>query len=416
MMKHLKAEIVAVGTELLLGQIANTNAQWLSQQLALYGINVYNHTVVGDNPGRVEEAFQMAQKRSDIIIVTGGLGPTEDDLTREAFQAISGMEMIEDKTAMGKIELFFQNHQVEMTPNNRRQARVFKGSTVLKNNAGMAPGMKVTLAEKTWFFLPGVPREMKQITKDEIIPYLQVMIGNEQIIKSLVLKFIGIGESSLEHELKDLIQAQSNPTIAPLAQDDGVVIRLTAKGKSEKSIKQLLNNTKIQILERVGEFYFGEDDQVIEEVIVELLKKQKKKLAAAESLTGGMFTEKVVSVNGASEVCPGGIICYDTAIKRDILGVSEQIIQNKGTVSEECALEMAEKVRKLFGSDIGIGFTGVAGPTQTEGNPVGKVFISISDIHGYQKVEEYLFTGTRNSIRKRACLKGLEIIYNYLKS
>nr|WP_087973539.1 competence/damage-inducible protein A [Oceanobacillus rekensis] len=415
-MKHLKAEIVAVGTELLLGQIANTNAQWLSQQLALYGINVYNHTVVGDNPGRVEEAFQMAQKRSDIIIVTGGLGPTEDDLTREAFQAISGMEMIEDKTAMGKIELFFQNHQVEMTPNNRRQARVFKGSTVLKNNAGMAPGMKVTLAEKTWFFLPGVPREMKQITKDEIIPYLQVMIGNEQIIKSLVLKFIGIGESSLEHELKDLIQAQSNPTIAPLAQDDGVVIRLTAKGKSEKSIKQLLNNTKIQILERVGEFYFGEDDQVIEEVIVELLKKQKKKLAAAESLTGGMFTEKVVSVNGASEVCPGGIICYDTAIKRDILGVSEQIIQNKGTVSEECALEMAEKVRKLFGSDIGIGFTGVAGPTQTEGNPVGKVFISISDIHGYQKVEEYLFTGTRNSIRKRACLKGLEIIYNYLKS
>lgn len=405
-MKHIKAEIVAVGTELLLGQIANTNAQWLSQQLALYGINVYNHTVVGDNLGRVEEAFQMAKKRSDIIIVTGGLGPTEDDLTREAFQLISGMEMIEDKPSMEKIELFFENHQVKMTPNNRKQARVFKGSAVLKNNVGMAPGMKVTIADKTWFFLPGVPREMKQITEDEIIPYLHMLTGNEQIIKSLVLKFIGIGESSLEHELKDLIQVQSNPTIAPLAGDDGVLIRITAKGTSEESLNQLLNNTKVQILERVGDFYFGEDDQVIEGVIVELLKKQNKKIAAAESLTGGMFTEKIISVDGASEVCPGGIICYDAEIKRDVLGVSERTIQNKGTVSEECALEMAERVRILLGSDIGIAFTGVAGPAQTEGKPVGKVFIAISDIHGHQIVKEFLFTGTRNAIRKRASIKG----------
>ncbi|MFC4023081.1 competence/damage-inducible protein A [Oceanobacillus longus] len=415
-MRQYKGEIVAVGTELLLGQIANTNAQWLSQQMALYGINVYNHTVVGDNLERVEEAFKMAQKRSDIIIVTGGLGPTDDDLTREAFEQISGMEMIEDKTSMEKIELFFRNHNVKMTPNNRKQARVFKGSTVLKNSVGMAPGMRVEFAEKTWFFLPGVPREMKQITKEEIIPYLHQLTDKEQIIKSLVLKFIGIGESSLEHELKDLIQAQSNPTIAPLAQEDGVVIRLTAKEKSEEKLDELLYHTKMQILARVGEFYFGEDNDVIEQVIVELLKKQNKRIAAAESLTGGLFTEKIVSVNGASFVCPGGIVCYDAAIKQEVLGVSEETIQNKGTVSEECAHEMSENVRKLLRSDIGISFTGIAGPTPTEGKPVGKVYISISDVNGYQKVEEFLFTGSRSSIRKRASLKGLEIIYNYLKS
>ncbi|WP_067730152.1 competence/damage-inducible protein A [Oceanobacillus damuensis] len=414
-MRQYKAEIVAVGTELLLGQIANTNAQWLSQQLAMYGINVYNHAVVGDNLQRVEEAFRLAQNRSDMIIVTGGLGPTEDDLTREAFQLISKMELVEDKQSMEKIELFFKNQNRTMTPNNRKQARVFKGCTVLKNNAGMAPGMKVELEGKTWFFLPGVPREMKQIAGEKIFPSIKELTGSNQIIKSLVLKFIGIGESTLEHKLKDLIQAQTNPTIAPLAQEDGVVIRLTAKEDSEADLDSLLNNTKTEILDRVGNYYFGEDEQVIEQVIVQLLANQNKKVAAAESLTGGMFTEKIVSVDGASAVCPGGIVCYDAKIKRDVLGVSAETIGSKGTVSEECALEMAENVRRLFGSHVGIAFTGVAGPTETEGKPVGEVFISISDGSGYQKVERFLFAGNRDSIRKRACVKGLEMIFNYLK-
>ncbi len=415
-MKQLKAEIVAVGTELLLGQIANTNAQWLSQQLAQYGINVYNHAVVGDNLNRVEEAFLHAQNRSDIIIVTGGLGPTDDDLTREAFQQISKLEMVEHKATLDKIERYFKNHTSKMTPNNRKQARIFKGCTVLENNAGMAPGMKVELEGRVWFFLPGVPREMKRITTDEIVPFLRDLTGDEQMIKSLVLKFIGIGESTLEHELKDLIIAQSNPTIAPLAQDDGVVIRLTAKGASEKQLDELLGKTKEQILARVGGHFFGENDQTIEQVIVELLLKQNKKMAAAESLTGGMFTEKIISVSGASRVCSGGLVCYDTAIKRNILGVTEQTIQEKGTVSEACAYEMAEQIRIKFASQIGIGFTGVAGPDEMEGQPVGKVYIAISDKNGYKKVESFLFNGARSAVRKRACLKGLELLFNYLKS
>ncbi|MBP2077726.1 competence/damage-inducible protein A [Oceanobacillus polygoni] len=415
-MKQVKAEIVAVGTELLLGQIANTNAQWLSQQLAQYGINVYNHAVVGDNLDRVEEAFLQAQGRSDIIIVTGGLGPTDDDLTREAFQRISKLEMVEHQATIDKIEMYFKNHTSNMTPNNRKQARIFKGCTVLKNNAGMAPGMKVELEGKSWFFLPGVPREMKRITTDEIIPFLRNLTGDAQMIKSLVLKFIGIGESTLEHELKDLIIAQSNPTIAPLAQDDGVVIRLTAKGSSEKQLDELLGKTKEQILARVGDHFFGENDQTIEQVIVELLQSKNKKLAAAESLTGGMFTEKIISVSGASSVCPGGLVCYDTKVKQNILGVAEQTIQEEGTVSEACAAEMADQIRKKFDSQIGISFTGVAGPNEIEGQPVGKVYIAISDANGYKKVDSFLFTGARFSIRKRASIKGLEILFNYLKS
>uniref|UniRef100_UPI003016F1BD CinA family nicotinamide mononucleotide deamidase-related protein n=1 Tax=Oceanobacillus massiliensis TaxID=1465765 RepID=UPI003016F1BD len=307
-------------------------------------------------------------------------------------------------------------HKLNMTANNRKQARVFKRSAVLANNVGMAPGMRVELAGKTWFFLPGVPKEMKQIAADEIMPYLSRLTGNEQRIKSLVLKFIGIGESALEHELKDIIQGQSNPTIAPLAQEDGVVIRLTAKERTEAQLDNLLEKSKEQILGKVGDYYFGSDDQTIEQVIVDLLKKQNKQLSAAESLTGGLFTEKIVSVSGASSVCPGGIVSYAAEIKHNILGVSERTIQTKGTVSEECAREMAEKARMLFGTQIGISFTGVAGPDLLEGKPAGTVFISISDEDGYTSTNEYLFTGNRSSIRKRACLKGLEIIYNYLKS
>src|SRR5690625_1193594 len=222
MTKQFKSEIIAVGTELLLGQIANTNAQWLSKELAKYGINVYQHVVVGDNLSRVLNAFKLAHERSDIIIVTGGLGPTDDDMTREAFQAMTGMEVIEHTASMEKIKAFFEKQKSVMTPNNRRQARVFEGAEVLHNQTGMAPGMITTYEGKTWVFLPGVPREMKSLSRNDVFPYLQKLTGQEEIIQSTILKFIGIGESALEHDLQDLIKEQFNPTIAPLAQSDGV--------------------------------------------------------------------------------------------------------------------------------------------------------------------------------------------------
>ncbi|MCJ0931136.1 competence/damage-inducible protein A [Virgibacillus halodenitrificans] len=416
MTKQIKTEIIAVGTELLLGQIANTNAQWLSQQLAKYGLNVYYHGVVGDNLARVEETFRSAHERSDIIIVTGGLGPTDDDLTREGFQRISNLRIVEDQPAMEKIISYFKKQNTEMTPNNRKQARIFEGAHVLDNKMGMAPGMIVSFEKKTWIFLPGVPREMKYLAENEVFPYLQEMTGQSDIIKSTVLKFIGIGESRLEHELYDLIKNQSNPTIAPLAQNDGVVIRLTVKAKADEEADKLLDLTKQKILGKIGRYHYGTDEQTVEEELIRLLKQAGKKIAAAESLTGGKFTERLVSVEGASQVCRGGIICYDAKMKSDLLGVSNEVIRSFGTVSKECALEMAENAWKRTDSDFGIGFTGVAGPGQMENKPVGTVFITVSDREGKHVVQEYSFQGDRTAIRSKAVLKGFEILFNYIKS
>ncbi|MFC3040010.1 competence/damage-inducible protein A [Virgibacillus xinjiangensis] len=414
MTKPLKAEIIAVGTELLLGQIANTNAQWLSKQFAATGINVYQHAVVGDNLDRVTAVFAGAQKRSDIILVTGGLGPTEDDLTREAFQKISGLQMVEHASSMKKIETFFKERQMDMTPNNRKQARVFAGAKVLENKAGMAPGMIVEHAGRTWIFLPGVPREMKWLTEHAVLPYLQQVKGMKGVIKSAVLKFIGIGESLLEDKVSSLIQAQSNPTIAPLAQEEGVVIRLTAKADTMEEADELIEETKQQILAKVGKHFVGMDEDSIEEQVVSLLKEKHKQIAAAESLTGGMFTERLVSVEGASKVCAGGIVSYTEEVKKNVLGVSEKTIRENGTVSRECAMEMAERVRQKLGADIGISFTGVAGPEEVEGHPAGTVFIAIMPRDGMVSVEKFTLHGTRNSIRKKAVLKGLQLIFEAL--
>ncbi|CDQ40046.1 hypothetical protein M948_15065 [Virgibacillus sp. CM-4] len=415
MIKQVKAEIVAVGTELLLGQIANTNAQWLSQQLANYGINVYNHVVVGDNLTRVEESFYQAQQRSDLIIVTGGLGPTDDDLTREAFQNISQLSMIEHQPSMEKITAYFAKQQATMTPNNRKQARVFEGAEVWLNNAGMAPGMCVSFQNRTWIFLPGVPREMKALATEHLFPLVQQLVGKNEIIKSKVLKFIGIGESKLEHELKDIIQAQTNPTIAPLAQDDGIVIRLTAKSESDLQASQLIEHTEDQIINRVGSYFYGSDQDTLEGKVIDLLIKKQKKLAVAESITGGLFTGKISSVSGVSSVFEGGIVSYAAHVKQHVLDISEETLTDKGTISEACALAMAKNVAAKLGVPVGIGFTGVAGPDEVEGQPVGTVYIAIYD-DGKEQVEKWMFQGDRNTIRNRAVLKGMELLYKWLKS
>lgn len=415
MTKNYQAEIVAVGTELLLGQIANTNAQWLSEQLATYGINVYNHTVVGDNLDRVEQTFRLAQSRSDIVIVTGGLGPTEDDLTREGFEQMTGLEILEDKTTMEKIESYFKERNRTMTPNNRKQARVFKGASVLKNNAGMAPGMYVDYQDTHWFFLPGVPREMKQISSEELFPFLENLTGKQQVIQSTVLKFIGIGESNLEHELTDMIHGQTNPTIAPLAQDQGVVIRVTASASSKEDAQKLVADKKQEILARIGEYCFGEDDQTIENKVIELLAEKEKTIGAAESLTGGLFSSNLVSAAGASNVFAGSLITYQTSAKESLLDLSPEWIAEYGVVSKECAEKMAEQAAFKLNTPMAISFTGVAGPDTQEEKPVGQVYIAIFDEEKIVESSSILLSGNRNNIRERAALKGFELLYQYLK-
>lgn len=414
MKKQYKAEIIAVGTELLLGQIANTNAQWISEQLALYGINVYNHVVVGDNLSRVADTFKQAHERSDIIIVTGGLGPTEDDLTREAFQKLCNIPIVEHEPSMKKIEDWFKRTGWQMTPNNRRQARIFETATVLLNRQGMAPGMIVQFEERTWIFLPGVPREMKAMFKDEILPYLYKLTGKEQMIRSTILKFLGIGESALEHELQDVIREQTNPTIAPLATDDGIIIRLTAKADSEEGLDALLAEAKSAVLLKVGDYFVAENDETIEQVIIEQFKKQQLTIAAAESLTGGKFTDRLISVPGASDVVQGGVVCYSPAVKMGLLEVPEQVIVQKGTVSEACALSLARNVREKLQSTVGISFTGVAGPNEVEGKQVGTVYIGLSVAGEEDKAFGFQFQGDRNTIRNRTVMKGLELIFKYV--
>lgn len=416
MKQLLRTEIIAVGTELLLGQIANTNAQWMSKQLAAYGINTYFHTVVGDNIDRLQAVMKRASERSNVIIVSGGLGPTEDDLSREAFQQISHLNIVNDELALERINSFFKAQGVEMTPNNLRQARVFEHSTVLENKYGMAPGNLVEYGGNRWIFLPGVPREMKQIFTDDVLPYLRKLNG-KQVIESHVLRFIGIGESILEHKLKDLIVNQQNPTIAPLSDKDGITIRLTAKAETVAIAKEMLLKTKGLILERVGQFCYGENNETIEQTVFQLLRDTGKKLAVAESLTGGAFQSKFVSVDGASTVFNGGIVSYATSAKINVLRVQEETIAEFGTVSEQCANEMARNVSELMDANISLSFTGVAGPKPAEDKEVGTVYICLYDRKkDTNLVEQFTFRGSRKQIRHRAVLKGFEKLFNYLKN
>ncbi len=415
-MSHsVKAEIIAVGTELLLGQIPNTNAQWLSEQLATYGINVFHHSVLGDNYERLSSLFSMAQKRSDLVIVSGGLGPTEDDLTREAASEVLQKSIVEDEETMKKIEDYYKQNGQTMSPNNRKQARLFEGSDILVNHVGMAPGMAVQKDDTLWIFLPGVPREMKSIMKEYGFPYIQNHFPDQDPLYSKMLRFIGIGESQLEHDLKDLIEAQENPTIAPLANNGEVALRLTAKAQTEEKAKEMVHFVEQKVFDQVGDYVYGYDDDSIERTVFNMLKEQNLTLSAAESLTGGQFIERLVTLEGASSVCNGGIVCYAQSVKENVLEVPNLILNQYGTVSEECAVSMAVNVAEKLDSKIGISFTGVAGPDSVEGHPVGTVYIGIYIEGESPFAESFFIDGDRNMMRAKTVKKGYGLLYHHLK-
>jgi nicotinamide-nucleotide amidase len=410
----LNAEIIAVGSELLLGQIANTNAQFLSQQLAGLGINVYFHTVVGDNAARLEQAVKLAQTRADLIIFTGGLGPTKDDLTKETIARLLQRELVTDEEALRSIEAYFARTNRIMTENNKKQALVLQGSTVLKNEHGMAPGMAITIDSITYMLLPGPPKEMQPMFRKYGRAFLLEKLGQQERIESRVLRFFGIGESELETRIQDLIDQQSNPTIAPLAGDGEVILRLTAKHRSEAEAKKLLDETEKKIVERVGAYLYGYNEETLFEKAVQTLKAQKKTVAAAESLTGGLFLEQLTAVPGASKVVRGGIVCYANDVKEKVLGVPHAVLTADGAVSEPCARLLAENVRKLCQADIGISFTGVAGPDPLEGKPVGTVYIGISTSDNRTDVYPVTLSGQRDAIRVRTAKYGCSFLLKAL--
>lgn len=411
----MNAEIIAVGSELLLGQIANTNAQFISKSLAEIGVNVYYHTVVGDNPKRLKKAIEIAESRANLIIYTGGLGPTKDDITKDVVASYIGKTLITDQKAMGNIEDYFKKVKQVMTENNRKQALIIAGSEVFHNHNGMAPGMAVTHGEILHILMPGPPSEMRPMHQDYTVPYLLRLMDRVERIDSRVLRFYGIGESQLETDIEDLLDQQSNPTIAPLASDGEVTLRITAKHESTAEADKLLKQTEEKILSRVGQYFYGYDDTTIMNELINLLKENELTISAAESLTGGMFQEKMTDIQGAGLILKGGIVVYTNEAKKKLLKVEQSTIDKYGVVSEQCAMEMADNIKAMLQSDIGISFTGVAGPDELEGHPVGTVYIGIA-IAGQQTYAKKLdLGGMREVNRVRSMKYGCHFLIHKLR-
>jgi len=410
----LKAEIIAVGTELLLGQIVNTNAQVISNALQEIGIDVYFHTCVGDNPERLMSVLETGFNRSDIIILTGGLGPTADDLTKETVAAFFNLKMIVDEGSLKDIKCYFAERGMPFTRNNCKQALVPEGCIALKNKIGTAPGILLNKNGKIIILLPGPPREMELILKDEVIPYLSKM--SSSTIFSKVLKFYGIGESALEEKLEDLISQQTNPTIAPLAKAGEVTIRLTAKAESRLVAEKIIKPVEEEIIKRVGDFLYGYDDDSVEEIVAKLLAKYNKTIALAESCTGGLMAHKLTNIPGISQFFERGIVSYSNRSKEELLKVNPATLNKYGAVSEETAREMAEGIRVSSGTDIGISITGIAGPSGgSPEKPVGLVYIGYSD-YNICFAEKHIFNGKRIDIKEHSVNSAFHLLRKMLQN
>ncbi|WP_100332015.1 competence/damage-inducible protein A [Bacillus xiapuensis] len=410
----MNAEIIAVGSELLLGQITNTNAQFLSQHLAELGINVHHHSVVGDNMDRLIHVVQEAEKRAHLLIFTGGLGPTKDDLTKEAIAAHIGRELVYHEEALRSMEKYFMKTKRIMTENNKKQALVMKGATVLPNDHGMAPGMFLQAGNHHYMLLPGPPREMQPMFIQYGKTALAGLLEKVEKIDSRVLRFFGIGEAALEMAVEDLLVNQKNPTIAPLAGDGEVTLRITAKHESEEEARRMIQEAEDEILRRVGHYFYGYDNTTIAAELADLLKRKHVTIAAAESLTGGLFQSELAAAPGISSVFKGGVVCYTKEIKQQLVRVKAATIAEHGTVSEACAIELAENIRALLDADIGISFTGVAGPDPLEGKETGTVWIGIAQRKGSAKAFRLHLSGSRSGIRKRSVKYGCHYLLQTL--
>ena len=384
-MKNIKcAEILCVGTELLLGDIINTNAAYLSRKLAELGISVYHQTVVGDNPARLKAAFTLALDRADLVVVTGGLGPTCDDITRETAAELFGRELVLHEDILAQIEGYFKATCRNMTENNKRQAMVPVGAKILYNDRGTAPGLILEDEErgKCMIMMPGVPKEMTAMYELSALPYLKGL--SDSAIASRNIHLFGIGESAAETILRKMMDEGVNPTVAPYAKEGEVRIRVTARAESEEAALALCDGTVDEIRKtEVGQYIYGVDVGSVEAALVGALREAGKTVACAESCTGGLVAKRIVDISGCSDVFLGGAVTYANSAKEKLAGVSHATLESHGAVSEETAMEMARGIRLALGADIGISTTGVAGPGGgTPEKPVGTVFIGLSTERG----------------------------------
>lgn len=404
----MRAEIISIGTELLLGDIVNSNAQFLGQELAALGIEMYYQQVVGDNEERILHAFKEAYNRCDIIITTGGLGPTDDDLTKEMAAKYFNKRLFEDKESLENLQEYFKFRKRKMTTNNLKQALIPEGSTAIKNNNGTAPGVIIEENNKIMIILPGPPKEMKPMFEEDIKPYLKSK--SDSVIISKMIKILGIGESAVAETVKDLMESQSNPTIAPYAKEIGVILRITAKAENEAAALKLIEPLEIEIKNRLGENVYATEDISIEDVVAKLLIENKYTVSTAESCTGGMIASTLINYPGISEVFMEGAVTYSNEAKHKRLGVKNETLEKYGAVSEETAREMAIGIAKEANTDVSIVTTGIAGPGGgTEEKPVGLVYIGVY-VKGKVKVEKHIFKGNRSKVRNQATITALDIL------
>ncbi|NOV03094.1 competence/damage-inducible protein A [Paenibacillus planticolens] len=414
----MKAEIIAVGTELLLGQIVNTNAQFLSRECAAIGVDMYFQTVVGDNEQRLLESLKLAASRADVVICTGGLGPTQDDLTKDVLAAYTGRQLVIHEPSMQAITEMFHSRGIHMVESNRRQALMLEGSDPLHNETGLAVGVALTYEGTHFILLPGPPKEMKPMFTKYAVPWLRTVMQDEVPLYSKMLKFAGIGESNLEHQLLDLIQAQSDPTIAPYAKEGEVTIRLTTRAHSIEEGESKLFATEQEIRNRLGQHIYADQDVPIETIVLKMLDERKLTLAVAESCTGGLLSDLITSIPGSSNSFLGGIICYSNALKHKLLGVPMEVLEGEeapGAVSSETAAILAKNLVTEAGSDFGISVTGVAGPGTSEGKPVGLVYIGFAQKNGDTEVIALQLSGNRESIKHRSAKSALYHLWKQLK-
>lgn len=405
----MTVELICVGTELLLGNIVNTNAAFISEKCAMLGLSMYYQSVVGDNEGRLEELLKTAWKRSDVVILSGGLGPTQDDLTKETAAKVMGRPLVEDTRAKTEIEDFMARRGRSITENNWKQAMAPEGSIVLYNPNGTAPGIIMEDGEKCMILLPGPPNELIPMFEQQVYPYLHRL--QPEIICSKMVKLCGIGESSAETKILDLIENQSNPTVAPYAKTGEVHLRITAKANSEQEAYRLMEPVEQELQARFGDLIYTDEPEVtLEMALYELLKANGLTVTTAESCTGGLLAGRLINVPGISQYLKEGYVTYSNEAKEKLLGVPAETLKRYGAVSPQTAEAMAEGGAKAANADLCIAVTGIAGPDGgTEEKPVGLVYMSCY-CRGTYYTEKNQYTGSRSKIREYSVASALTLL------
>ena len=413
----MRCEIIGVGTELLLGQIINTNAAWIGQRLADVGWDCLRHTVVGDNEQRIAETIREALDRADAVIVTGGLGPTQDDVTREALAAVAGVSLVRQPDLEQWLRERFARMGVRrMAEMNLRQADVPEGARVIDNPRGTAPGLIVELDGKPTYAVPGVPREMEAMLERVVLPDLAARAGEGRAIVSRTLRTVGVGESRLAERLTPLWEeaGAGQATLAYLASPGEVRVRLTAVGATREEALAEIAPVEARVRQELGDIVYGTDDETLEAVVGRLLREQGLSLATAESLTGGLLGGRVTGIAGASDYYLGGVVAYATDAKASQLGVDSDLLAAEGPVSEPVAAAMATGARNAFGADLGLAATGVAGPTEQSGRRVGTLCLGVADAAG-TAAKTLTAPGDRTQVRLWTCSVALDLLRRRLE-